>query len=311
MRGQAVISGPAQLPASGSWSGASASIQLIDVSESTHTDVIVTSPGDSIVGRGSTWRRWEPHIHTPGTILNDQFGGPQVWDQYLSRIEQATPAVQALGVTDYWTLDRYRDVLAHKAAGRLAGVALIFANVELRLAIRTASGAPLNAHLLISPDDPEHVARAEGFLAQLTFDAYGEHFCCTREDLMRLGRAHETGPHTDEHALLVGAEQFKVSPSDISDVLNATWAQENILIAVAGASNDGTSGLQKDGSMTALRREIERMAHAVFSASPADQTFWLGHGASTKERIVQTYDALKPCLHGSDAHTLDRVCAPD
>ncbi len=115
--------------------------------------MIVTSPERSIVGRGSTWRRWEPHIHTPGTILNDQFGGPQAWDQYLSLIEQATPAVQALGVTDYWTLDRYTDVLAHKVAGRLAGVALIFANVELRLAIRTASGAPLNAHTASSRTD--------------------------------------------------------------------------------------------------------------------------------------------------------------
>jgi len=274
--------------------------------------VIVTSSERSIVGRGSTWRRWEPHIHTPGTILNDQFGGPQAWDQYLRLVEQATPAVQALGVTDYWTLDRYTDVLAHKGAGRLAGVALIFANVELRLAIRTASGAPLNAHLLISPDDPDHVARAESFLARLTFDAYGEHFCCTRADLMRLGRAHEPGPQSDEHALLVGAEQFKVSPPDISEALKAsTWSQEDILMAVAGASNDGTSGLQRDGSMTALRREIERMAHAVFSASPADQAFWLGRGTLSKDEIIQTYDALKPCLHGSDAHTLDRVCTPD
>jgi len=282
------------------------------ISKSTHTDAIVTSPEDSTVGRGSTWRRWEPHIHTPGTIRNDQFGGPQAWDEYLRRIEQATPAVQVLGVTDYWTLDRYRDVLAHKAAGRLPGVALIFANVELRLAIGTASGTALNAHLLISPDDPEHVARAESFLSRLTFVAYGEHFSCTREDLMRLGRAHETGTQTDEQALRVGAEQFKVSPSNISEALKAsTWAQENILIAVAGASNDGTAGLQKDGSMTALRREIERMAHAVFSASPVDKAFWLGQGKLSKKQIVQTYGALKPCLHGSDAHTLDRVCAPD
>lgn len=272
----------------------------------------VKSAKNPTVGRGSVWRRWEPHIHTPKTILNNQFGGPQSWDQYLTRIEQATPAVQALGVTDYWTLDSYTEVLARKATGRLAGVALIFANVEIRLAIRTSSGGPLNAHLLISPEDPDHVARAQSFLAKLTFDAYGEHFCCTREDLMRLGRAHETGAQTDEQALRVGADQFKVTASDIGEALKASsWAQENILIAVAGSSNDGTSGLQKDGSLTALRREIERMAHAVFSANPADSAFWLGRGKLSKEQIVKTYDALKPCLHGSDAHTLNQVCAPD
>ena len=86
---------------------------------------------------------------------------------------------------------------------------------------------------------------------------------------------------------------------------------ENILVAIAGGTNDGTSGLQKDGSLTALRREIERLADAVFSASPADRAFWLGRGTLTREQIVKTYDSLKPCLHGSDAHELARVCAPD
>jgi hypothetical protein len=28
-----------------------------------------------MLNRGSEWRRWEPHIHSPGTILNNQFGG--------------------------------------------------------------------------------------------------------------------------------------------------------------------------------------------------------------------------------------------
>ena len=28
--------------------------------------------------RGSRWHRWDPHLHAPGTLLNDQFGGD--WD---------------------------------------------------------------------------------------------------------------------------------------------------------------------------------------------------------------------------------------
>ena len=26
---------------------------------------------------GARWHRWEPHVHAPGTILNDQFAGPE------------------------------------------------------------------------------------------------------------------------------------------------------------------------------------------------------------------------------------------
>ena len=28
-----------------------------------------------MIDRGSEWKRWEPHIHAPGTVLNNQFGG--------------------------------------------------------------------------------------------------------------------------------------------------------------------------------------------------------------------------------------------
>src|SRR5689334_7588367 len=32
------------------------------------------------ISRGSEWHRWDPHIHTPGTLLNDQFGSTEPWD---------------------------------------------------------------------------------------------------------------------------------------------------------------------------------------------------------------------------------------
>ena len=50
--------------------------------------------------RGSIWRRWDPHVHAPGTVLNDQFGADSL-DAYLTAIETAGSDVVALGVTDY------------------------------------------------------------------------------------------------------------------------------------------------------------------------------------------------------------------
>ena len=37
-----------------------------------------------MINRGSQWNRWEPHIHAPGTILNNQFGVIDQWDKYLT-----------------------------------------------------------------------------------------------------------------------------------------------------------------------------------------------------------------------------------
>ena len=49
---------------------------------------------------GSIWRRWDPHIHTPGTVLNDQFGDEEAWEDFLQRIEESNPLIEVLGITD-------------------------------------------------------------------------------------------------------------------------------------------------------------------------------------------------------------------
>ena len=53
-----------------------------------------------MIGRGSRWHRWEPHIHAPGTLMNDQFTGPTAWEDYLSALEAATPTIEAIAVTE-------------------------------------------------------------------------------------------------------------------------------------------------------------------------------------------------------------------
>jgi hypothetical protein len=162
--------------------------------------------------RGSIWHRWDPHIHAPGTVLNDQYRGGDRWEQCLGRIEASDPVIRALGVTDYYSVDVYEAVAAKKDGGRLPRVDLIFPNVEMRYGIGTGKGSPINVHLLVSPDDPEHVEQIRRFLRALTFDAYGESFRCDRADLIRLGRAHDKNLQDDAAALAVGTTQFKVNP---------------------------------------------------------------------------------------------------
>ena len=80
--------------------------------------------------RGSEWRRWDLHVHTPGTVLNDQFDG---WDSYLKAVE-TDPHVKVMGVTDYMSVDNYATLKAHKAAGRIGNIELLIPNIEFRIA---------------------------------------------------------------------------------------------------------------------------------------------------------------------------------
>ena len=41
-----------------------------------------------MLSRGSEWRRWEPHIHAPGTVMNNQFSGSNAWGDYLTELEE-------------------------------------------------------------------------------------------------------------------------------------------------------------------------------------------------------------------------------
>lgn len=267
---------------------------------------------DSRDARGSRWHRWDPHIHAPGTVLNNQYRGDDAWEQFLSRIETSDPPIRALGITDYYNVDAYEIVLEKKRQGRLAGVDLIFPNVEMRYGIGTGKGSPINVHLVVSPQDPEHAEQIRRFLRSFTFDAFGESFRCDRGDLVRLGRAYDKTIQDEAAALAAGTNQFKVNPDQLrTEWKRSTWVQENVLIAVAAGSNDGTSGLQGDPSLATLRKEIERFAHIILSSQPKQREFWLGRGTANLEKLNSDWGGCRPCLHGSDAHSLEGIGAPD
>lgn len=262
---------------------------------------------------GSLWHRWDPHIHTPGTALNDQYSGPDPWEKFLSAIESSNPPIRALGITDYFGIERYEQVVDLKNQGRLPGVGLIFPNVELRLGIETAKASAVNIHLLFSPQDQDHVERIKRFLLEFEFSYLGEPYRCHRDDLIRLGRAHKPDLTDDDAARSIGANQFKVNFDQLKHSWSKNeWVRKNALIAVAGGEKDGSSGLRDaTGSFAAQRKNIEGLAHIVFSSNAKQIRFWLGEESASIEELEAQYNGCKPCLHGSDAHTVDKVGQPD
>lgn len=265
--------------------------------------------GNQQLNSGSRWHRWEPHIHAPGTVLNNQFKGPDAWERYLAAIEALAPEVRALSVTDYYSLDCYERVSEAKAQGRLPGCELIFPNIEMRLAYGTVKGRWANIHLLVDPTHLNHLAETKRFLARLTFEVDGDTFACSRDELIRLGKYFDSLIVDDGAALGQGSQQFKVNFDQLRKVYNEnTWAKSNMMIAVAGGA-DGTSGI-RDSADATLRRNVERFAHVIFTSNPNDRQFWIGRGVLSREDVCDRYGGLKPCLHGSDAHDHESVGVP-
>lgn len=259
--------------------------------------------------RGSEWHRWEPHIHAPGTLQADKYPADG-WDAYLQAVESASPVIRAIGVTDYCVSRSYELAKAARERGRLRECALLFPNIELRLNTGTIKGNFVNIHLLVSPDDPDHVFELNRFLGRLVFSSFSDKFACTPEDLQRLGRLAGGATLDDEAALRHGAGQFKVSLDNLLESYrDIAWAQDNILIAIS-ANADGTSGVKEAADAT-LREEIEKAGHLILASSPKQRDFWLGLGKASSAQLLERYGGRKPCIWGCDAHELARVGKPD
>jgi hypothetical protein len=140
--------------------------------------------------------------------------------------------------------DTYEELFCDsKNDGRLPGTKLVFPNIEVRLDVYAYSGF-VNLYLLICPDDADHLDQAHRFLSRLQFEAHGDSFECTRAGLTRLGKKADISITDARKAMAHGPTQFKVNFAKLKDAYkNSDWAKANILIAVAGASGDGTSGL--------------------------------------------------------------------
>lgn len=263
--------------------------------------------------RGSEWRRWDLHVHTPESRLGTPFTG-LLWVDYVAALETTAKdsKISVIGVTDYMTLDGYEKLLVEKNLNnRLSTVDLLIPNIEFRVMPQTVDGKALNLHLLVDPTEADHIDKIKRALRNLKFSYDGQPYGCCREELIAFGKAQDPSLLDEEAAYKFGIAQFKPDRTTIKQWLdNEKWLRNNSLIGIANGK-DGISGLPLDG-FGAIRDEILKWSNFVFSGNPRDREHYLGLKAGTsKEEIIRQYRSLKPCVHGSDAHDVAHLFKPD
>ncbi len=275
-----------------------------------------------MLSRGSEWRKWDLHIHSPASALNNQFpkkDGAADWDAYLSALEGLAD-IPAIGITDYFSIDGYKEVRKAKQAGRLGNISLILPNIEFRLdkIIDTSKGKRrLNYHVIFSDEvTPEQIE--EHFLQEIKFAWDGDpqrtdlSLSVRRENLAlvgeRLKKEHEK--FRDRSDYEIGCTCATVSPTDIKKVLDAKESifKGRYLIVLP---DEHLSLLDWDSQDHLTRKLLLRGADALFSANPSTIKWATGRGALSKKNFIAEFKSLKPSIHGSDAHALDKIGVPD
>ena len=274
---------------------------------------------------GSTWSIWDFHVHTPWSLLNNQFGDPEsdvTWQRFLQKLDQVTREknIVALGVTDYFTVDGYKRIVSEREKAKkqameknisdylLKGV-FLFPNIELRIIPVTDKGKSINLHVLFNPEVIEIIDSY--FLSNLEFGIPGIKVKCNRDGLIQLGKNIDKTLIDEIIALEVGMNQFKTNIDQVKAALEKNSRfQKNALIAIGNNHKDGLAGLADD-ALFATRSSICSHADIIFSPRDVDRNFYLGKDSRcSMEELISTFNGPKPCVHGSDAHTIEDLCSP-
>ncbi len=240
--------------------------------------------------RGSEWRKWDLHIHPPGTTLADGYdkkNGQMDWERFCKWIHESD--VDAVGITDYFSLDGFFAFKDNYNRLYPQSVKVFFPNLELRLNESVNRAADLvDFHVIFPPSLSRK--QADEFLRNLKTqqaDSNDRNISCaelqTRDDF----------------------ESASISRDGLKTAVQNTYGKgaiyTNHLLFIAAINN---SGLRPDTSSKRkmkLSDEIDKIAHGFFG-NPTNTDYFL----KTDRLEVNDQKALpKPVFACCDAHSFN------
>ena len=81
--------------------------------------------------KGSEWRKWDLHVHTPFSVLCNNFAGntfEKKWRNYIAALEKIKD-IAVLGVTDYFSIEGYKKILMERSVCHVKHFDSILPNV--------------------------------------------------------------------------------------------------------------------------------------------------------------------------------------
>lgn len=270
--------------------------------------------------KGSEWRRWDLHLHTPDTARNDGFIGnnsEEKWERFVNDVNKYPNSISVVGITDYFSIDNYKRFCKLVEDGTITKkFDLILPNVELRITPVTGDNTPINIHCIFNPAIVDQLEAR--FFANLKIKSGTSTYCYTRSDLIRLGRNQKVVAADDE-AYKLGCEQFVISHSDLIQLFkDDSELRRDTIIVVSNNSGDGASGIHNHedylttggSQLNETRRIIYQISDMILSGQPNDREFFLGDKTSPED-VIEKCGRLKACIHGCDAHTNAKIFKPD
>jgi len=266
--------------------------------------------------RGSEWSKWDLHVHTPCSIVQE-YGGdqPEVWEKFIADLEGLPTEFKVIGINDYIFLDGYRKVLKFREQGRLKNIDLILPVIELRLDRFASLGAEdtwkkVNFHIIFSNELSADVIEANFLKAiphKLKIDAEGGEIdfneIATPQTVTELGKKiRETSTREiNDSDLKTGFNSLAFNYDIIFEKLGAGTFKDKYLTAIGKTEWDT---MRWDGS-PGVKKTVINNADFVFTALEKPETYQHQKNKLTEQKVN---DMLLDC---SDAHKFSSGDKPE
>jgi ABC-type lipoprotein export system ATPase subunit len=279
---------------------------------------------------GSTWKKWDLHVHTPCSIVqNYGINNATAWDAFISDLENLPPEFKVIGINDYIFVDGYERVRKAKLQdGRLKNIDLVLPVIELRLdkfagvvkkdkhgKYSQSDWNRINLHVIFDQLDPELIRQQFlGSLApcyQLIPDSthlQGKwQALITPASLTQLGQMIIDAAPSEKKAdyaapLQEGFNNLCVNLDSVLQALNKHDLMDRFILAVGKTEWEN---MKWDDQSIAEKRNVINRVELVFTAAENPESYEI---ARKKLQDSNVNSALLDC---SDAHALSNATHKD
>ncbi|MEK0336410.1 MAG: hypothetical protein QQN41_03125 [Nitrosopumilus sp.] len=240
--------------------------------------------------RGSEWRKWDLHVHTPNTQKNDCFRttdkSKDVWGLFCENIENSD--VDVIGITDYFSVTNYFNFVQIFKKKYPNSTKIFFPNIELCTSdVVNKASEEVNMHLIFDPEISQK--QIHEFLKNLKTnktDTKGRNI-----KALELTSKNDFEEATTTRAFIEKA--FKNTFGDKAKLLD-------YFLIITAVNNDGARPTRGVKRKEIISDEIDKFSHGFFGGSQ-NTKYFLETGRLESEDEI----APKPVICCSDVHSFE------
>ncbi|KHD99989.1 DNA repair protein [Pantoea stewartii] len=232
---------------------------------------------------GSVWSKWDLHIHSPLTNINNQYKETDL-DNFAKEV--IANDIELLGITNYWYLSEDELEKLRDKFRELDYPITILGNVEFRISQPNKEGEWINIHVIFSESiSTKKINSAlEKIKISNTTDEGKSIWCCKSSIIESKIKLHDA--FIDFASLIKGLDESFTLGKDY-------------LVAICPNGYGGFQPERNEGRSVAVAKEIDKLGHIVLGRE-RDRDFFLWG-----ERFENA--PLKPVFVCSDAHDYQKI----